>query len=116
MINLLSSSSLTHTEVYNRSGQQIGQISELMIDLGTGRVAYAVLSFGGFMGLGDKLFAIPWALLQINTDKEQFILNVSKELLESAEGFDKDDWPDTTDLEWNVRTYEHYKQQPYWDL
>jgi len=116
MINLLSASSLTNTEVYNRSGQQIGQISELMIDLGTGRVAYAVLSFGGFMGLGDKLFAIPWALLQINTDKEQFILNVSKELLESAEGFDKDDWPDTTDLEWNVRTYEHYKQQPYWDL
>jgi sporulation protein YlmC with PRC-barrel domain len=116
MLNLLSASSLMHTEVVNRDDQEIGEIKELMIDLGTGRVAYAVLSFGGFMGLGDKLFAIPWALLQINTDKEHFVLNVSKDLLESADGFDKDDWPDTTDLEWNERTYAHYKQQPYWDL
>jgi len=100
----------------NRNGENIGEISELMIDLGTGRIAYAVLSFGGILGLGDKLFAIPWSLLQINTDKEHFVLNVAKDVLESAEGFDKDDWPDVTSLEWNERTYAHYKQQPYWDL
>lgn len=116
MIHLLSASSLMHTDVVNREGQNIGEITELMIDVGTGRIGYAVLSFGGFMGFGNKLFAIPWALLQINTDQEHFVLNISKELLESAEGFDKDNWPDTTNLEWNERTYAHYKQEPYWDL
>ncbi len=116
MINLLSASSLQGTDVVNRSGENIGTITEIMIDITSGHVGYAVLSFGGFMGLGDKLFAIPWALLQINTDKEHFVLNVSKELLESAEGFDQDNWPDTTNLEWNRRTYAHYKQEPYWKL
>jgi len=84
-----------------------------MIDLSNGKVAYAVLSFGGFLGLGDKLFAIPWQALQLRVHEHAFTLNVSKETLERAEGFDKDNWP-ITSREWLSSMYSYYGYQPYW--
>ena len=112
---LLSSSSLVNTSVKNADNQDIGEITDLMIDVTHGTIAYAVLSFGGFMGLGDKLFAIPWQALTINTVDETFILNVSKEMLEKAEGFDKNNWPDMADVQWNYNTHAFYGYSPYWD-
>jgi hypothetical protein len=80
-----------------------------------GRIAYAVLSFGGLMGLGDKLFAIPWDALEFDVDHKCLILNVSKEQLDEAEGFDKDQWPDFANIDWHSRTYAHYGYSPYWE-
>src|ERR1051325_3934046 len=89
MQKVLAADTLTGDKVVNRQKEDLGTIEHLMIDVETGRVAYAVLSFGGFLGMGDKLFAIPWSALAIDTGGKQFILEVDKNLLESAPGFDK---------------------------
>ena len=90
---LLSASAIEGMPVQNQAGEDLGEIHSLMIDLENGRIAYAVLSFGGFLGLGDKLFALPWEALTLSAGGEFFILNVARERLEQAEGFDKDRWP-----------------------
>ncbi|MFZ1747760.1 MAG: PRC-barrel domain-containing protein, partial [Nitrospirales bacterium] len=97
---VLSSSSLVGTTVQNMRREDLGEIKDLMIDLSGGRIAYAVLSFGGFLGMGDKLFAIPWEAFQVVQEEEVLLLNVAKEKLEQAPGFDKDNWPDMADVTW----------------
>jgi sporulation protein YlmC with PRC-barrel domain len=110
----LSTTTLKGTRVQNLAGEDLGKIEELMIDLNNGRIAYAVLSFGGFLGMGDKFFAIPWESLRIDTEKNVVILNVNKEMLESAPGFDKNNWPDTSEHAWLTDVYEYYGHDPYW--
>ena len=72
---VLAADTLTGDKVVNLQNEDLGKIEHLMIDLGTGRIAYAVLSFGGFLGMGDKLFAIPWSALVLDTVEKRFILN-----------------------------------------
>jgi sporulation protein YlmC with PRC-barrel domain len=84
-------------DVENSAGESLGSIHDIMIDLATGNVAYAVLSFGGFLGLGEKLFAIPWSKLVTSDKDKTFILDVPKEKLDAKRGFDKDNWPDFSD-------------------
>jgi len=86
-----------------------------MIDVAEGRIAYAVLSFGGFLGMGNKLFAIPWEALSLNQRDNEFVLNVSKEQLDKAPGFDKDNWPDIADRQWASQISEYYGYRPYWE-
>ena len=81
---VLAADTLTGNKVVNPQKEDLGKIEHLMIDLASGRIAYAVLSFGGFLGMGDKLFAIPWSALTVDTVEKQFILNVDKELLKLA--------------------------------
>src|SRR4030095_1561824 len=83
--------------VRNTAGENLGKIEELVIDVNSGRVAYAVLSFGGVLSLGNKLFAIPWEALQVDLTNKEFVLNVDKTRLENATGFDKDNWPNMAD-------------------
>jgi sporulation protein YlmC with PRC-barrel domain len=111
----LSATTMIGDDVLNPAGEDLGEIKELMIDVESGRVAYAVLSFGGFLGLGDKLFAIPWDALTLNADEHAFILNVDKEVLKNAPGFDKDHWPQTADYEdgWLEDVYEYYGYPMY---
>ena len=84
------------------------------IDVTTGRVAYAVLSFGGFMGIGNKLFALPWSVLTVDEAKKRFVVNVTKETLDTMPGFDKDHWPDLNDLEYATGVYRQWGATPYW--
>lgn len=111
---VLSAESLQGDKVKNTEGEDLGEIKSIMLDLGHGRIAYAVLSFGGIMGLGDKLFALPWSALELDTEDHAFILDVPKERLEAAKGFDKDHWPDFADTSFRETTYRHYGQKPYW--
>ncbi len=113
---VLSATSIIGNKVMNASGEQLGNIKELMIDLDDGQIAYAVLSFGGFLGLGDKLFAIPWEALTINSEDHTITLDVDKEVLKDAPGFDKDHWPDNAQYEagWLLDIYEYYGYSPYW--
>ncbi|TMH04182.1 MAG: PRC-barrel domain containing protein [Betaproteobacteria bacterium] len=76
---------------------------------------YAVLSFGGFLGMGAKLFAIPWSALTLDAGEQRFILNVPKEKLENAPGFDKDHWPSMADSTWATEIHAYYEVRPYWD-
>jgi len=100
-------------KIVSIAGEDIGRIEELTIDLQAGRVAYAVLSFGRFPGMGGKFFAIPWQALQVKLRDHAFLLNIPKRTLEKAEGFDKDNWPVAT-LEWLSAIYGYYGYEPYW--
>lgn len=111
---VLSADTLTGDSVVNRQEEDLGKIEHLMIDLEKGRVAYAVLSFGGFMGMGDKLFAIPWDALKVDTEEKRFVLDVDKKKLELAPGFDKEQWPDMADRTWGADVYRYYDAKPYW--
>ncbi|MFP3854341.1 MAG: PRC-barrel domain-containing protein [Anaerolineales bacterium] len=112
---VLSASTLIGDDVVNLAGENLGELEEIMLDVGTGQVAYAVLSFGGFLGMGDKLFAIPWEALQVDTEKEAFILDLAREDLENAPGFDKDDWPSTIERDFLIEIHQFYGYKPYWE-
>lgn len=84
------------------------------MDANSGRILYGVLSFGGFLGVGDKLFAIPWESLRLPDDAKAFTLSVSKDRLKNAEGFDKNNWPNFADETWATKTYKFYDRTPYW--
>jgi hypothetical protein len=113
---VLAADTLTGDKVVNLQNEDLGTIEHLMIDLATGRIAYAVLSFGGFLGMGDKLFAIPWTALTVDTVEKRFILKADKELLKLAPGFDKERWPNMADRAWGTQVFKYYGAKPYWDL
>jgi sporulation protein YlmC with PRC-barrel domain len=111
---VLSATTLIGDEVKNTIGETLGELEEIMIDMEEGRIAYAVLSFGGFLGMGDKLFAIPWEALQVDTNDKKIVFDVPKERLQNAPGFDKDNWPRTTDRKWMTEVHSYYGYDPYW--
>ena len=95
---LMGADTLVGNSVCNRNSDDLGDIKEIMLDMRTGRVSYAVLAFGGF--LGEKLFAVPWAALQLDTGNKRFVLDVDRARLQSDPGFDKNHWPDVADATW----------------
>lgn len=95
--SIMSASSLTNEIVRNYHGEDLGRIVDIMIDVPDGKIAYAVMSFGGFMHMGNKLFAIPWQALTLDQEEKVFKLNVNEEKLRNSPGFDKDNWPDFAD-------------------
>jgi sporulation protein YlmC with PRC-barrel domain len=105
---LMGADTLLGNDVYNGAGENLGTIKEFMIDMSAGRIAYAVLSFGGFLGMGDRLFAVPWQALKLDTANKRFTLNVSKDKLKSAPGFDKDHWPSMADTTWATDVHAFY--------
>jgi sporulation protein YlmC with PRC-barrel domain len=111
---VLSATTLIGDPVVNGAGEDLGKVEDFMLDLPNGRIRYAVLSFGGFLGMGDKLFAIPAEALTIDAENHRLILDVSKEQLEKAPGFDKDNWPDTAEPGWQLELYKFYGYTPYW--
>jgi sporulation protein YlmC with PRC-barrel domain len=106
--SLLSSSSITHDKVRNTQNENLGRIEDLMINTETGQIEYAVLSFGGFLGMGDKYFAIPFQAFTVDREEECLILNVDKERLKDAPGFDKDNWPNMADPQFRDQVHSHY--------
>ena len=112
---LMGANTLDGNDVYNKQDEDLGRIKEIMLDVPTGRVAYAVLAFGGFLGMGDKLFAVPWSALQLDTVNKRFVLDASKERLKEAPGFDKDAWPDMADTTWIKDVHAYYGVTPYSD-
>lgn len=113
---LLSSSTLSGTNVKNLQGENVGEIKDLMIDWRNGTVAYAVLSFGGFLGLGEKLFAIPMEAFDFNHHHgvdAHVVLDIDKERLEDAPGFDNDNWPTHPDNAFLDSVYGHYGYGSY---
>jgi sporulation protein YlmC with PRC-barrel domain len=106
---VLAASTLASDTVRNLAGDDLGTIDEIMIDIPSGRVAYAVLSYGGFLGMGDKLFAVPWSALKVDEDEKCFILNADKETIKGAPGFDKSNWPDMADPNFGRQLTSYYK-------
>ncbi len=98
--HLMGADTLVGNDVYNHKEESLGDIKEIMLDVGRGKVSYAVLSFGAFLGMGEKLFAVPWGALTLDTENKRFVLNVEKDRLKDAPGFDKNKWPNMADKAW----------------
>jgi len=111
----VKASSIIGTKVVNPKGENLGEMKEVAIDPRTGRVAYAVVSFGGFLNIGKKLFAIPFRSFEYNVLNNQYVLDVSRERLEAAPGFDADHWPSMSDEKWNREVHTYYDSSPYWE-
>ena len=111
----VKASSVIGTRVVNPKGDSLGEIKEVVIDPRVGRVAYAVVSFGGFLSMGEKLFAIPFGEFDYNLTKNQYELDISKERLEAAPGFDPDHWPSMSEEKWNREVHKYYERSPYWE-
>jgi sporulation protein YlmC with PRC-barrel domain len=112
---LMTASTLTGDKVINRSGDTLGELEEIMIDVPRGRVAYAVMSAGGVLGVGQKLFAIPWHALVLDTDRRCFILDAGTERFRDAPGFDKEHWPEQADEQWHRDLHAYYRAPLYWE-
>jgi len=108
---LMGADTLVGDDVCNRKGEVLGDIKEIMLDTSDGKVCYAVMSFGGFLGMGEKLFAVPWNALKLDTLNKRFELNVEKDRLKEAPGFDKNDWPDMADPTWANEIHSYYGTQ-----
>jgi sporulation protein YlmC with PRC-barrel domain len=113
--SFIKASEVVGTNVKNLEGKSLGEIKDLMVELDDGYIAYAALSFGGFLGLGDKLFAVPLKSLMSRDDGKAFVLDVDKEKLQNAPGFDEKNWPERIDPQWLGTVYRFYSVVPAWE-
>ncbi|MBK8792724.1 MAG: PRC-barrel domain-containing protein [Holophaga sp.] len=111
----VKASSIIGTKVVSTDADSLGNIKEVVIDPRTGKVAYVVVSFGGFLTMGEKLFAIPFSAFEYNVINNEYILDLPKNRLENAPGFDADHWPTMSDEQWNRDVYNYYGRSPYWE-
>lgn len=112
---VMAASTLEGDKVMCSDAEEAGKIKEIMLDVFSGRIAYAVMSVGGFLGIGDKLLAIPWNALTLDTDRKCFQLSVPSEAVKNAPGFDKDHWPSMADVTWASELHNYYGSAPYWN-
>ena len=105
---VLKVSTILGLKVQDTEGKRLGDIKDLVVDPADGSIGYAVLDFGGFLGIGDKYFAVPWEALQWTRDRKAIVLDVSKKDLKQAPGFDKNHWPDLGSEEQALLIYEYY--------
>jgi len=112
---IMAASSLEGETVVDAQGENLGEIEEIMLDVRGGRIAYAVMSVGGFLGVGEKYFAVPWHSFTMDTDNKRFILDVDKERLLKAPGFDQNEWPSMADKRWASEIHDYYGARPYWE-
>ncbi len=114
-VERLTASSIIGDSVENRKGETLGKIEELMVNVDTGKIEYAVLTAGGLLGVGKKLFAIPFEQLEIDEEKEVFILDRSKDYIKNSPGFDSSHWPDTNDHSYydDVNSYHKLPVVPF---
>jgi hypothetical protein len=111
--SLISSDRVQGTEVYGAADKHIGEIDHLLIDKVSGRVAYAVMSFGGFLGLGHSHYPVPWSALKYDTTLGGFRTSITEQQLKDAPEFSDDSWTGR-DRDWEQRTHDNYRAPYYW--
>lgn len=112
--DVMAASTLDDDKVLSTDGEQVGKVKEIMLDVQAGRIAYVVVSCGGFLGIGEKLLAMPWSALTLDTTRKCFLLSLSSERIRNAPGFDKDNWPSMADRTWATSLHQYYGREPYW--
>ena len=111
--NLISADKVTGTAVYNRAGEDLGTVYSVMIDKLSGKVAYAVMSFGGFLGIGNRYHPLPWSMLKYDTSRGGYVVDLDRRTLEGAPSYEENErvnW----DEAYGRRVHEHYRVPPYW--
>jgi len=100
-VKYLTASSIVGDKIFNNTEEKLGEIKDLMMNVHDGRIEYVIIEFGGFLGIGEKYFAVPYKVLTLDTDRHAYILNQKRDVLENAPGFDKDHWPETNSHEFD---------------
>jgi sporulation protein YlmC with PRC-barrel domain len=113
---LISSEKVTSTAVENARGDSLGQIDDIMIDKVSGRVAYAILQYGSFLGMGGKRFALPWDLLKYDTGRSAYLVDIPEDRLKDAPNFDEGSEPTWGDRDYNRQVHEYYGSKADWYL
>jgi hypothetical protein len=113
--SLISSDKVEGTAVYDREGEKLGSIHSVMIDKISGKVGYAVMSFGGFLGMGDRYHPLPWDVLTYDTDQGGYVVNLDRSRLEGAPTYGTNETPDWSDRRWGQRVHDYYGERPYWE-
>lgn len=111
---VMDAATLDGNKVVSADGEHVGKISDIMLDVRSGRIAYAVLSEGGFLGMGTTLHAIPWNALTLDTAEKCFRVDIAAQRIKDDPGFDKDHWPSMADETWGTQLHQYYNRQPYW--
>jgi sporulation protein YlmC with PRC-barrel domain len=106
------SKKLTGLNVRNSQGEKLGTVDDLVINIQDGKIQYLALSVGGVLGIGDKLFAVPFQETRFVHDRDEMhmVLDIAKEKLEQAPGFDKNNWPDFADPQWKMQVDSYYRE------
>jgi sporulation protein YlmC with PRC-barrel domain len=112
--DVMAAATLDGDKVITSDGEDIGKISDIMLDVRGGRIAYAVLSSGRFPDMGSTLYAIPWSALMLDTDEKCVRLGINAERIKNAPGFGKDHWPAMSDPQWGSSLHEYHNLRPYW--
>jgi uncharacterized protein YrrD len=112
--SLISADKVDGTSVKNQRGESLGSIDTVMIDKVSGKVAYAVMSFGGFLGIGDRYHPLPWDVLRYDPKESAYIVNLEKSMLEKAPSLARDEYESMQDRAWGERVYRYYNVPPYW--
>jgi hypothetical protein len=111
---LISSDKVEGTTVKNRADETIGSIYQVMIDKHTGKVAYAVMSFGGFLGIGERYHPLPWSTLTYDPNAGAYVVDLDKRTLEGAPAYDRGETVNWEDRAWGQRVHDYYNVPPYW--
>ncbi len=115
-VSLISAEKVIGTNVYNTAGDSLGNINDVMIDKKSGRIAYAVMSFGGFLGMGERYHPLPWPTLKYDTRQGGYVVGLTKEQLEQAPTYAADETPAWGDRAYEQRIHDYYRAQPYWGV
>jgi PRC-barrel domain len=111
---LIAAEKVNGSAVYNRAGERLGTIEDIMLDKFSGRVAYAVMSFGGFLGIGERYHPLPWSVLSYDTRQGGYVVDLDRQRLEGAPTFGAKDDVDWNDSNWGQRVYDYYGAKPWW--
>ena len=114
--NLIASDKVQGTNVYNAAGDNLGSIHDIMIDKPSGTVAYAIMSFGGFLGIGNQYHPLPWSVLRYDSGKGGYVVNLDKRQLEGAPAYNVDEEPNWGDRTYETKIHDYYGVGPYWAL
>ncbi|WP_321946248.1 PRC-barrel domain-containing protein [Paraburkholderia sp. J10-1] len=112
--DVMAASTLDSDRVLSSDGDEVGKVKEIMLDVESGRIAYMVMSSGGFLGIGDKLLAVPWNALTLDASRKCFVIALNSERVKNAPGFDKGEWPSMADRTWASSVHQYYGREPYW--
>jgi sporulation protein YlmC with PRC-barrel domain len=114
--HLIAANQVQGTAVYGIDLVKLGTIEDVMIDKATGRIAYAILSFGGFLGIGDRFYPLPWEKLAYSTEIGGYVVDIDRSVLEGAPSYTDEVTAEWTDKDWGRDVYAYYGVHPFWDI
>ena len=112
--SLIAAEKVNGTDIYNMNGEHLGTVDDIMIDKISGKAIYAVMSFGGFLGIGERYHPLPWQVLHYDPSKGGYIVGLSRQQLEGAPTFARNEEPDFDDPVWGTKVHRHYGVTPWW--